>query len=50
MVFDGIMDQEFDQGLLRDALIPFIAASYPEGHRFMQDNDPKVSAVFIFIS
>ena len=27
--------------ILDQALLPFLREVYPEGHRFMQDNDPK---------
>ena len=27
--------------LLRSSLLPFIKDVYPDGHRFVQDNDPK---------
>ena len=27
--------------ILRPSLLPFIEAVYPDGHRFVQDNDPK---------
>ena len=27
--------------ILESALLPFIDTVYPDGHRFMQDNDPK---------
>lgn len=35
------MDSAFYQKLLEKNLIPFIHQAYPDGHRFMQDNDPK---------
>lgn len=31
----------FVEGVLKPHLEPFIASVFPEGHRFMQDNDPK---------
>ena len=40
-IFDGIMDAVLYVDVLRSTLLPFIAQKYPEGHRFMQDNDPK---------
>jgi len=40
-IFDGIMDAVLYVDVLRATLLPFIAKKYPEGHRFMQDNDPK---------
>ena len=27
--------------ILKEGLLPFIKNTYPEGHRFMQDSDPK---------
>ena len=27
--------------ILEGTLVPFIEAVYPEGHKFMMDNDPK---------
>ena len=27
--------------VLKDFLIPFLREKFPQGHRFMQDNDPK---------
>ena len=42
VVFEDIMDSEFyTHAIIRDALLPFIRAVYPDGHRFQQDNDPK---------
>ena len=35
------MDAVLYVEILRTTLLPFIAQRYPEGHRFMQDNDPK---------
>ena len=40
-IFDGIMDANLYVDVLRSTLLPFIAEKYAEGHRFMQDNDPK---------
>ena len=42
LVFDGIMCADFyAPEILGNTLLPFIRKVYPEGHRFMQDNDPK---------
>ena len=40
-VFDGIMNAEFYVDILSRCLVPFCQQVYPNGHRFMQDNDPK---------
>ena len=40
-IFDGIMVKEPNVNILDKTLVPFIRAVYPEGHRFMADNDPK---------
>ena len=42
LIFTGIMEKTFftDEILLK-TLLPFIKDKFPDGHRFMQDNDPK---------
>ena len=35
------MDAELYVEILDQSLIPFVHRAYPNGHRFMQDNDPK---------
>ena len=40
-MFDGIMDAPFYVSILGSAVLPFLRSVYPDGHRFMQDNDPK---------
>ena len=35
------MDAEMYVTILRRTLLPFLREVYPDGHRFMQDNDPK---------
>ena len=41
-IFTGIMEASFfTESILRLHLLPFIRNVYPEGHRFMQDNDPR---------
>ena len=41
-IFSGIMDSEFYcQSILKENLKPFIATTFPDHHRFQQDNDPK---------
>ena len=42
LIFQDIMNSDFYQrNILQAKLLPFIQATYPEGHRFQQDNDPK---------
>jgi len=43
-VFEGIMDALLYIDILRQTLLPFLAGLYPDGHRFMADNDPKHSS------
>ena len=41
LVFEGIMNSDFYiENVLRVGLVPFLEF-FPEGHRFVQDNDPK---------
>lgn len=40
-IFDGIMNAPLYIDILERTLLPFIREAYPDGHRFMQDNDPK---------
>ena len=35
------MDATLFIEILKKGLLPFIAKNFPDGHRFMQDNDPK---------
>ena len=35
------MDAQMYQDILGRTLIPFLRDTYPDGHRLMQDNDPK---------
>lgn len=35
------MDKYLYIDILRKTLLPFIQDKYPDGHRFMADNDPK---------
>ena len=35
------MDADCYIKILRETLLPFLHEAMPEGHRFMQDNDPK---------
>ena len=41
VIFDGIMTAHCYVSMLKESLVPFIRKFYPDGHRFMQDNDPK---------
>ena len=40
-IFEGIMNSVLYTDILKDTLLPFLRDVYPNGHRFMQDNDPK---------
>ena len=40
-IFDGIMKKELFVSILDGTLLPFINDVYPDGHKFMQDDDPK---------
>ena len=40
-VFDGIMKAPLYIQILENTLLPFLRDVFPNGHRFMQDNDPK---------
>ena len=35
------MDKELYTDILDQTLLPFVKSVYPDGHRFMADNDPK---------
>ncbi len=41
IVFDGIMNADLYIQIHQLGLLPFLARVYPDGHRFMQDNEPK---------
>ena len=42
LIFDGILKKEFFvEHILKNTLLPFIRSTFPDGHRFQQDNDPK---------
>jgi len=42
LIFTGIMKKEFYiESVLRDTLLPFLSETFPNGHRFQQDNNPK---------
>ena len=40
-IFDGIMDAVLYVNIIGETLLPFLEDIYPDGHRLMQDNDPK---------
>jgi len=40
-IFEGIMDASVYIDILDRTIVPFLREAYPDGHRFMQDNDPK---------
>ena len=40
-IFEGKMNAPLFMSILHKSLEPFICAVYPDGHCFMQDNDPK---------
>ena len=40
-IFEGLMDAPLYIQVLQQTLLPFLQQTYPEGHRFMADNDPK---------
>ncbi len=40
-IFEGIMNATLYIEILQQSLVPFIRSTFPESHRFMQDNDPK---------
>ena len=40
-IFEGIMNAKLYTEILEKCLVPFLQRTYPNGHRFMQDNDPK---------
>ena len=41
LMYVYLMDAELYVEILDQCLIPFVHGAYPNGHRFMQDNDPK---------
>ena len=41
IIFEKVMDSEFYQQEILAKVAPWLQLRYPEGHKFMQDNDPK---------
>jgi len=42
LIFTGIAKKEFYiESIQRDMLLPFLMETFPNGHHFQQDNDPK---------
>ena len=40
-IFDGTMDAVLFTSILDRTLVPFLKSVFPDGHQYMQDNDPK---------
>ena len=40
-IFEGKMNAPLFLSVLRSNLLPFLKQIYPDGHRYIQDNDPK---------
>ena len=40
-IFEGVMKSELFIDILDQTLLPFVNTVYPDGHKLMQDNDPK---------
>lgn len=40
-IFEGIMKAPLYVDIIKKTLVPFLNERLPEGHKFMQDNDPK---------
>ena len=45
-IFEGIMNAELFIDILDKILVTFIKRVYPEGHEFMQDNDPSTCQIW----
>ena len=40
-IFTARMDSVYYQSIVEKRLVPFVRTKFPDGHRYMQDNDPK---------
>lgn len=40
-IFNGVMKKELYTEILGKTLVPFLQKRFPDGHKFMQGNDPK---------
>ena len=38
-IFDSVMRKELYTKILDKTLVPFLQVTFPDGHKFMQDND-----------
>lgn len=47
IMFSGIMNAIKYGKIIEAGLVPFVRASFPDGHRLQQDNDPKHSSKYI---
>ena len=45
-IFDGVMDKELCVEILDRTLLPFIHSVFPDGHRFMANDDPEHTSRF----
>lgn len=45
-IFEGIMKKELYVEILKTTLLPFLKDVYPQGHKLMQDNDPKHASIY----
>ena len=41
IMFTGIINAEWLARVFEAGLLPFLREQYPDGHRLLQDNDPK---------
>ena len=47
VIFEGKMNAPLYSTILEQGLLPFIEEVYPDGHKLMQDNDPKHTSTHI---